>query len=292
MEPLCFIVNSLAGGGRCGTCFASVEEQLKSRGIPYETFTTQYRRHAVELAKAAYDNGARTIIAAGGDGTVNEVASVLCGTDAVMGILPFGTGNDLSRALNLPTEPSKALETLLTRHVRRMDTGDANGYFFLNEAGFGFDVDVLVSTEKFKKRHKGMLPYLLGILDALAHLKPLPVKIHAAEGVKEMDAILIAVGNGTHFGGGMKALPFADAFDGLFDVCAVRKLPLLKFLFLLPRFIKGKHASLKEVVYFRADELYVEGPEACVLDVDGELYSHAPVRFTMHKQSLDMIVGA
>ncbi len=292
MEPLCFIVNSLAGGGRCGTCFAAVEEQLKSRGIPYEKFVTQYRRHAVELARSAYESGMRTIIAAGGDGTVNEVASVLCGTDAVMGILPFGTGNDLSRPLNLPTEPQRALETLMARHVRRMDTGDANGCFFLNVAGFGFDVDVLMSTEKYKKHRKGMLPYLLGILDALAHLKSLPVKIHTADGVREMDAILVAVGNGTHFGGGMKALPQADAFDGMFDVCVVHKLPLLKFLFLLPRFIKGKHVGLKEVEYFRTEELYAEGPESSVINVDGELYSHAPVRFTMHRQSLDVIVGA
>lgn len=292
MERLYFIVNSLAGGGRCGKCFLQAEEALKARGIPYERVETQYRRHAAELAKSAYENGERTIIAVGGDGTVSEVASALAGTDAVMGVLPFGTGNDLARVLNLSTEPLAALETLLSGSVKRMDAGDANGNFFLNVAGFGFDVDVLVNMEKYKTRFKGMLPYLLGILDALAHLKALPLKIHTEAGeVKEMDAILIAVGNGTHFGGGMKAVPNADPFDGVFDVCAVHKVSLLKFLLLLPRFIKGKHVGLKVIEYFRAESLYVEGPESCVLNVDGELYSHAPARFMLKKQALNMLIG-
>ncbi|HWS30972.1 MAG TPA: diacylglycerol kinase family protein [Clostridia bacterium] len=293
MERLYFIVNILAGGGRCETCFKQVEAELAARNIPYECAVTQYRRHAVELAKAAYESGERTIVAVGGDGTVNEVASVLAGTEAVMGVMPFGTGNDLARVLNFPTEPKAALEAILLGNVRRMDAADANGHFFINVAGFGFDVDVLVCTEKHKRRYRGMLPYLLGILDALVHLKALPVRIHLEDGsVKEMDALLIAVGNGAYFGGGMKVAPEADPFDGAFDVCVVHKVSRLKFIKLLPRFIKGTHIGLSVIEYFRASELYVEGPQYSVIDVDGELYSHAPARFTLKKQAVNMIVGA
>lgn len=292
MERFYFIVNVLAGGGRCGKCFEQVEEALKTRGVVYGCAQTRYRRHAVELAKAAYESGERNIVAVGGDGTVNEVASALAGTDAVMGILPFGTGNDLSRVLCLPTEPRAAVDTLLRGNVRRMDAGDVNGKFFINVSGFGFDVDVLVSTEKYKKRFKGMLPYLLGIMDALTHLKALKLKLHLADGtVKELNAVLVAVGNGAYIGGGMKAVPEADPFDALFDVCVVRKLSRLKFIKLLPRFIKGKHLGLGEVVYFRAASLYVEGPQESVLNIDGELDSHAPARFTLLKEAVNMIVG-
>ena len=294
MERLYFIVNSLSGGGRCGECFKLAQAEMHARGIPYEWVETKHRKHAVELARIAYESGERRIVAVGGDGSINEVASALAGTDAVMGVLPFGTGNDLAKVIGLSTEPLAALETLLAGNVRQMDACDANGCFFINVAGFGFDVDVLMCMEKYKARYKkGMLPYLLGILDALAHLKSLPIKIHMPDGsIKEMDAVLVAVGNGTHFGGGMKAVPDADPFDGLMDVCAIRKVSLVQFLFLLPRFIKGKHVGLKIVDYFRADSLYVEGPESSVLDVDGELYSHAPARFTLQKQALNMLVGA
>lgn len=293
MERIYFIVNFLAGGGRCKLCFAQVEAELKARGVCYEYAQTRYRRHAVELARAAYENGERRIIAVGGDGTVNEVASALAGTDAVMGVLPFGTGNDLSRVLCLPNDPVLALDTLLRGSVRRMDAGDVNGNFFINVAGFGFDVDVLVKTEKYKKRFDGMFAYLLGIVDALTHLRGRKLKIHLADGeVREREAILIAVGNGAYFGGGMKALPEADPFDGMFDVCVVRKISVPRFLTLLPRFIKGKHLGLDVVEYFRAEELYVEGPEDGPIDVDGELYSHAPARFTLQKQALYMLVGA
>jgi YegS/Rv2252/BmrU family lipid kinase len=293
MERLYFIVNLLAGGSRCETCFRKVEAELTARNISYEYAVTQYRRHAVELAKAAYERGERTIVAVGGDGTVNEVASVLANTDAVMGILPFGTGNDLARVLHFPTEPEEALKTLLAGNVRQMDAGDVNGNFFINVAGFGFDVDVLVCMDKYKKRFKGMIPYLFGILDALVHLKAVPIQIHLEDGsVKKMEALLIAVGNGAYFGGGMMALPEADPFDGMFDVCAVRKISLIKFLSLLPRFIKGKHLGLSVIEYFRATSLYVEGPTSSVIDVDGELYSHAPARFTLKKQAMNLIVDA
>ncbi|HWR19131.1 MAG TPA: diacylglycerol kinase family protein [Clostridia bacterium] len=292
MERLYFIVNLLAGGNRCETCFRKVEAELKARNIPYEYAVTKYRKHAVELAKTAYDNGERTIVAVGGDGTVNEVASVLAGTDAVMGILPFGTGNDLARVLHFPTEPDEALEMLLTGNVKRMDAADVNEHFFINVAGFGFDVDVLVKMDKYKARFKGMIPYLLGILDALMHLKAVPIKLNLEDGtVKEMEAILVAVGNGAYFGGGMMALPGADPFDGMFDICAVRKISLLKFLALLPRFIKGKHMGLSVVEYFRATKLYVEGPTSSVIEVDGELNAHAPAQFTLHKEAMNMIVG-
>ena len=291
MERLYFIVNLLAGGGRCKKCFQEVEAALKEKGISYGVSTTQYARHATELARSAYENGERTIIAVGGDGTINEVASALLGTDAVMGILPFGTGNDFARAVGIPKEPSAALEVLLSRRIAPVDTGDVNGHFFINVAGFGFDVDVLLNTQRYKTRFKGMLPYLLGIVSALAHLKALPIKIHTAERVLETDALLIAVGNGAYFGGGMMALPNAVADDGLFDICVVRGMGLLRFLTLLPRFIKGKHIGIKQVEYFRAREAYVEGPSSCVINVDGELYSNAPARFTLKSRAIQLIRG-
>lgn len=103
MEILCFIVNPIAGAGRSAKAFARVRELLENRGADYGVAYTERPGHAIELTKAALAAGEGRIVAVGGDGTVNEVASALLGSGAVMGILPFGTGNDLCRTLGLPT---------------------------------------------------------------------------------------------------------------------------------------------------------------------------------------------
>ena len=127
--------------------------------------------------------------------------------------------------------------------------------FVENVSGFGFDVDVLLKHEKYKKRFKGMLPYLLGIVDALTHLRTLHLTLHDGERVWKKDALIVSVGNGAYIGGGMKATPFADPFDGLFEVSVVSSISRAKFLRLLPSFIKGEHTGLPEVEYFRTKEL-------------------------------------
>ena len=167
MDKLYFIVNPVSGSGRGRRDFARVEALLRERGAAYEAVYSEHPGHAVALARAAVEAGERCIIAVGGDGTVNEVASVLVNTGVVMGVLPFGTGNDLARVAGFPEDPEAAVDTLLAGRTRRMDAGMANDRFFLNVSGFGFDVDVLVNTERYKEKYNGMLPYMLGIIVAV-----------------------------------------------------------------------------------------------------------------------------
>ena len=221
---------------------------------------------------------------------MNEVASGLVGTDTVMGILPFGTGNDMVKVLGIPTEPREALNVILADRPRAMDVGYVNDRFFVNVSGFGFDVDVLLKHEKYKKRFKGMLPYLFGIVDALTHLRTLHLTLHDGERVWKKDALIVSVGNGAYIGGGMKATPFADPFDGLFEVSVVSSISRAKFLRLFPSFIKGEHTGLPEVEYFRTKELYVECPEECLINYDGELGSGMPVRYKIIPGAVKMLV--
>lgn len=106
-----------------------------------------------------------------------------------------------------------------------MDAGLAGDRFFLNAVGFGFDADVLKRTEKFKKRFNGMLPYMLGVIQTLFSLRPLPMRVRTEEEVLELSALILVAGNGRYIGGGMMPAPKADPFDGKFDVCIVRSLP-------------------------------------------------------------------
>lgn len=287
-----FIVNPLAGSGRTATQFAAVEKKLVELGVDYRVSYTQRPHHGTELALEALEAGASCVVAAGGDGTVNEVASAMCGKDAAMGVLPFGTGNDFARAAQLSTEPFEALSVILGGYTRQMDVGMVNGLHFANVAGIGFDVDVLRATEKYKVKYNGMLPYLLGIFEAMTHLRTLHTTITAnGESFRE-DALLIIIGNGQYFGGGMRAVPTGDIFDGLLDVRVIKKVSLPRFLSLLPKFVKG---TLSEdcpyLRCFRTDALDVSCPEECTLELDGEMVSGTPASIRLQRGAINLLVN-
>lgn len=290
MERLYFIVNPIAGAGRSAKAFAGVRELLEQRHADFGAAYTEYPGHALALTKAALEAGERRIVAVGGDGTVNEVASALAGSGAVMGILPFGTGNDLCRTLDLPSQPEEALEVLFAGCVRPMDAGMANSRFFLNAAGFGFDVDVLRRTEKFKKRLNGMLPYALGVIQTLFSLRPLHLRAQTEGDFIELEALILVVSNGRYFGGGMMPAPEADPFDAKFDVCIVRRLPLHRILPVLIRVVKGKHQGLPEVLCFRSAEITVESPQDEPLELDGEICEVTPVTFRLLPGAIPLLV--
>jgi len=266
-----FIVNPIAGSGRAQSKFARVREILDAMGVDYSYELTRYKGHALDIARQAVERGEKLIVSVGGDGTVNEVAEALCGADAVLGLLPFGTGNDLARPLGIPTDPEDALNVLLAGTPRRMDAGMVNSRFFLNVSGIGFDVEVLINTERYKKKFNGMFPYLLGILRSIFHPRTLHLTLRANGREWQRNALILSVGNGTHIGGGMKAVPNADPFDGLLDISTAEVMSIPRFIALLPGFIKGTHIRRKEMEYFRTEELFVECPEMCLANIDGEV---------------------
>lgn len=287
------IWNPVAGNGKAMKTFSIVEEALKARGEAYCASRSEFPAHAVELAKDAVKNGDSPIVALGGDGTVREVASALFGTDAVMGIMPCGTGNDLSRALNIPNDPIQALELILGGEARCMDAAKANDELYFNIAGFGFDVDVLDYTEIYKKKTKnGSLAYIRGLLRAITGQKTRKTIITTPEGVIEKDVLVMVAANGTHFGGGMRVAPTADPFDGLLDVCIIHSVNFFSLLGLLTNLKSGNHIkSKKYVTYLRATEVTASCEPVSRLDVDGEVMPGTPVTFRILPQSLNVIPG-
>ncbi len=279
-ERYYFIVNPISGSGRGRRYFARAEALLRERGVEYEAVYTERPRHSVELAGAAAAAGEKRIVAVGGDGTVNEVAFALAGTGIPMGILPSGTGNDFSQALHIPQDVEGAVKALLSASPRQVDAARANGGFFVNVSGFGFDVDVVRYTEKYKRRMNGMLPYLLGVMQSLLHLKPIPVRVTPEEGESfDTTALLFSACNGTQFAGGMRLAPLSDPADGLLDVCILKGVGRIAFLRLLPRYIKGGHLGSRHIVYFKARRVTVEAPAGMALQLDGELGGVTPVAF-------------
>ena len=292
MSQLHIIWNPVAGNGAAVDAYARVTAALDERGIPFTAAKSAYPGHAVELTRQAVADGKEKIIALGGDGTVREVAMGLTGTAIPMGIIPCGTGNDLSRPLRIPKRPLEALEIALDGAPRCMDAATANGELFFNVAGFGFDVDVLDYTEIYKKKTKNSSwAYLRGLLRALAGMKSRRTVVTWPEGRLEGDVLIIAAGNGTHFGGGMMVTPEADPFDGLLDLCVATDVNLLSALTVLPKFLKGKHLGNKHVTYFRTTELTAVCEPASRLDIDGDVMPGTPVTFRILPKQLWVIPG-
>ena len=287
MRPY-FIVNPIAGGGAAARNFDVVKLKLEDRGIDYDYIFTDRANQSTALAEEAYKAGERYIVAVGGDGTINEVASALYKhKDAVMGFCPFGTGNDFARAAGMPTDPTEAAAVIMDGKPRPVDMGMAGDKPFINIGGLGFDVDVVINTEKYKGRLHGMLPYLIGIMKSMFPLNKVPVRLIADGNVIEEKVLILSIANGTHFGGGMAVCPKASPFDGYFDVCVIKAVSLIKFLALLPLFLKGKHLGKKPIMYFKAKEVAIEC-ERSPMQLDGELGEFAPAVYRILPGALMM----
>lgn len=279
MAEYCFIVNPVAGAGNALRVFAEAEELLKARHVDYVSLRSEHPGHATELAAEAREAGHGCIVAVGGDGTTFEVGRALLNSGTPMGILPAGTGNDFCRCLGVPlNDTPAAVEILLNSAPRAVDGAVAGGVPFCNVAGLGWDVDVLIHTERYKQKHSGMTAYLMGIARALLGMKLRPLTIITEEKTITAKALIVAAGNGTHYGGGMPVTPEADPADGLLDVCLVHNVNRLNVPFLLLKFLKGKHIGLtKYVEYWRTKKVTIEAEEPVPLQRDGEVNGETPV---------------
>ena len=184
--------------------------------------------------------------------------------------MPFGTGNDFTKVMGFAKDVEGAADTILNGTVKNADAAEVNGRPFINVAGLGFDVATLIATEKYKAKYNGMFPYILGIMDALSHLKTMPLTIEHDGVTEKCDSIIMSVGNGQYIGGGMRVAPEAEMDDGMFDVVVVRKVPRMCIPFLLPLFMLGWHTKLGLARVMRAKRVSLRA-KGMTLNVDGKL---------------------
>lgn len=281
------IVNPVAGGGMAREIARKAEKRLKELAIPFQMHVTQRPGQATELARAAAGRGCETVIAFGGDGTITETAAGLRGTGTALGIIPSGTGNDFIKSAGIPSKWEDALDFLLSHPARPVNSGMANDRFFLNECGTGFDVMVLDYAEKVKKRFHGLIPYLYGVVRAVAAFRPIPMHIEIGDDVV-MDGqyMVCAVGNGRFIGGGIPIVPGADLTDGLLDVLVVDAIPRWRIPFYLPALLRGTLHMKKKVAHRFLARSCLLRCENMRLNMDGEIFPISEARFTCETGSL------
>lgn len=197
---------------------------------------------ATRLSRQAREQGARAVIAVGGDGTVREVAIPLIGGDVPMGIIPAGSGNGLARHLHIPADPKKAFAIIRDGHVSRIDTAEACGMPFFCTMGLGFDAEVSVRFANSGRR--GKFSYMSAIAAAFRSYNPLNYRITLDSGrVLERTAMILTVANAGQYGNNAWIAPHASLTDGVLDLVLLRKGDALHTLEAAPQLFTGSLES-------------------------------------------------
>lgn len=285
----CVIFNPTAGAGRSYKAMQTVERILKERNVEFTIIQTQYKAHAVSLARDAIGKGYDGIISVGGDGTLLEIASVLHSTGETLGVIPAGTGNDFRRAIGIPRDPAEALEIILAGKKRKVDIGRlGEDRYFLNVAGTGFDVEVIKNTEKVRRTFTGSLAYLLGIFLSVFAYKSVTIDVTINGQTFRRNVLLIAIANGKCYGGGLNVAPDADVADSLFNVLIINRISNWRILLELPKMQKGQISKIPGHELFTCSELHISSDKPLRFNLDGEVYGQTPARLSVVPQSISV----
>ncbi|HZJ83487.1 MAG TPA: diacylglycerol kinase family protein [Clostridia bacterium] len=290
---LLFILNPVAGHGKNSALriIPEIEEYCRDKSINYEIQKTEYRGHATLLTKTALNssNSYDAIISVGGDGTLLEVANGLLGSDMSLGLLPAGSGNDFARALGIPSNIGAALELLNEPKTRLIDVANFQDMFFVNVASVGFDAEIIRDLLKIKRFIPGRASYYAAILLKFFTYKFKNISVTLDDLKFKEKIFLLAIANGTHYGGGMKVNPNGSLDDGYLDVIIINSLPRYKIPFLMTKFIKGKYQDLPFVKTYRCKKVTVDSLDKLVINADGDILASTPATFTARPLALNVI---
>ncbi len=288
------IINPVAGLQRRRTAAGAVlqaEAALRKCSLDGAVRCTEQRRSAREIARSMIARGAKTLVAWGGDGTINEVASEVASAGATLGVVPGGSGNGFARGLGLDLRVGAALRTALTGPVRRIDTGEVDGRFFANVAGIGFDAHLAGTFNRLARR--GAAAYFRAGVRELQRYRAETYTVRSAHETFTMPAFLLAVANCREYGSGAVIAPRARPDDGLLDLVCVpaRSLPWL--LVQSFRLFAGTVDRLRGIRCVSATALELSADRPLPFHVDGEVYAGGPcLRVRVAPSSLRVRVPA
>ncbi len=267
-KKILFLVNPISGAGKRKDIERLINLHLDKEKYDYRIMFTESPGHATEISKKAAEEGMEFVIAVGGDGTVNEIATGLVGTKTTLGIIPTGSGNGLSRHLKIPMNLKRAMEVINRGKIMKMDTATINDLVFVNVAGVGFDASVAKKFAKSGKR--GFASYLKITTDSYKDYRPRKYTL-VIDGVTiKRRALLVSFANSSQFGNNTSIDPGASVDDGFIDVCIVGKIPYWKTIFLAPLLFIKKFDQTRYVEIIRAREVKVKRKKGKGIHLDGD----------------------
>ena len=278
--------NSRRGAEAGGAALAA----LRAEGVKLVIAEPEDRR-SIDQAIREQAGHVDLVVLGGGDGTMNAAAAALLDTQLPFAVLPLGTANDLARVLGIPTDPVAAARLVLRGRRNRIDLGRANDRLFFNIATIGLSARLARAMDKQTKRRFGALAYPITAV-RIGLGRPFHVLVRSAQGVMELDAIQIAVGNGRYHGGGIVVHEAAAIDDQLLHLYVLRPQSVGALLARLPWLLRGRHAVTSGVETLTGTEFAVETSERLPVNTDGELTTHTPVRFSVIPEAVEVCVPA
>jgi diacylglycerol kinase (ATP) len=293
------IINPTAGRGEANKQVPNIRNFLGKKAVDWNWHYTKSRGHAEQMARAAVESGVGQIVVVGGDGTLHEVANGVLGSNIILGLIPFGTGNDFARSLGFYGNLEAACKAVTDGDIIHVDMGTVEGTgidgprHFIVLAGTGFDAQTARTVNNGIKWISGAPAYIFGAIATLIRFKPFELKLTLDDGVtRRTKAMFVSIANAPSTGGGMLIAPEAKLNDGLFEICLVAAVPKIQLLYQLTKVFEGKHVLHPAVSMLKSSTVSIEADPPQPILIDGEVMGTTPFKITIIPKALRIRIPA
>jgi diacylglycerol kinase (ATP) len=288
-REIALLTNPTSGKGRGNRTAALALPRLREAGFTVRSLVGRDADEARGLAERAVADGVDRLVVVGGDGMVHLAVQALVGTSTSLGIIPCGTGNDVARYLDLPrSDPQLAADVVVGSRTRRIDVARSGATYFVTVMAAGFDSRVNERANAMSWP-RGQMRYNVATLAELRVFEPLPYTLELDGEVRHFEAMLVAVGNGPSFGGGLRITHGASIDDGWLDVVVIKTMSKLELVRTYPKLFSGGHTRHPQYEHHRVRSVTVAAP-GIVAYADGERIGALPLTVDVVPQALEVLV--
>ena len=287
-REIALLTNPSAGKGRGSRSAAIALPRLREAGFVVRDLAGRDGDEALDLARQCVAEGVESLVVCGGDGMVHLATQVLAGTDTNLGIIPAGTGNDVARYLGIPrNDPQLAADIVVGSFVRTIDLAQAGPAYFVTVLASGFDSKVNERANRLRWP-RGQVRYTLATLAELRVFEPLPYVLELDGETRRLEAMLVAVGNGPSFGGGLRITHGALMDDGLLDVVVIKPMSKPELVRTYPKLYSGRHVTHPQYEHHLVRSITIAAP-GVVAYADGERLGSLPLTVNVAPNALRVL---
>jgi diacylglycerol kinase (ATP) len=275
-REIALLTNPTAGKGKGGRVRDRALERLRGSGLAVRSLQGRDADEALDLAHQCVSDGVDALVVCGGDGMVHLAVQAVAATTTPLGIIPSGTGNDVARYFDIPRkDPDAAADLVIAGHTRTVDLARSGSRYFVTVLAAGFDAVVNERANRMTWP-KGQMRYNIATLAELRVFEPLPYTLQIDDRQLELEAMLVAVGNGPSFGGGLRITEGALLDDGMLDVVIIKPMSKASLIRTYPKLFKGTHVTHPQYEHHLARSVTVAAP-GIVSYADGERFGPLPL---------------
>lgn len=271
MTYIHFIINPISGNGKHNISLSYLEKHFPSEAYKIEVDYTNGKKHAIKLAEKAVNQKPDYIIACGGDGTINEVASCIVGTNITLGIIPVGSGNGLASNLNIPRDFITAIDIIKKGNTTDIDVGKINQHYFFSNMGIG--IDALIIKKYERSGNRTLSSYIKAALLSSFQYKAKNAIVSFNGKKIEVAPFMLFISNSNEMGYKMSLTPKASLSDGVLDMVIIPELSFIEKMSLGIHVLRGSIEKFKKAKLYPVQNVEIEMPDKIFIDtqIDGEI---------------------